>query len=631
MQEIQRTRTARVDDMTKTIYFEPREGLQSQQNLKAFIELCKNDLKVFGADLPFGDNVWDISNHIEHKAQANQRIIISFSTLLFSKRFNGVVTNENIIAMQEPYLSFAKAYIRYQFGRNPIKSISNKIIAHRILEKALIEMTDDANTIDINNDILNKAVEIIKANYESATAYRLGQEVETIGNFLAEKQLVKVAIDWKNSLKRPTDTSRVGAQADNKRNKKMPSQKALEVLPEIFNKAQSPYELMASSIIALLMCAPNRINEIFLLPYDLEVLQKDKHGNEVFGLRWFPAKGAKPMVKWIIPSMVDVAKESIRRIKELTKPAREVAKWYEKKQDKLYLPKELEYLRDTNLLDIKEISYILFGTDDTDKDFNKKRSSIHVWLKTNHVLTIMIKGKKHARFADVEKAILKLLPDRFPYLNDELGLKYSEALILQRTNELNRQKDIIIPSITSFTHGFIADALGARNNNLSLFEAFNYKEIDGTPLKVTSHQFRHYLNTLAQKGGASQLDIAKWSGRLNVHQNKDYDHLTADDMLLSLQDAIGDSNLMVGPLADIEDIKKKVVISRDEFSRLKLRTAHVTEFGICIHDYTMTPCSLYRDCMNCVEQVCMKGDKERTDRIKQTREDTMAIMELIDG
>jgi nucleosome binding factor SPN SPT16 subunit len=35
-----------------------------------------------------------------------------------------------------------------------------------------------------------------------------------------------------------------------------------------------------------------------------------------------PEKGAEPMVKWIIPSMVDVVKKAINQIREQTKEAR---------------------------------------------------------------------------------------------------------------------------------------------------------------------------------------------------------------------------------------------------------------------------------------------------------------------
>jgi hypothetical protein len=47
--------------------------------------------------------------------------------------------------------------------------------------------------------------------------------------------------------------------------------------------------------------------------------------------------------------------------------------------------------------------------------------------------------------------------------------------------------------------------------------------------------------------------------------------------------------------------------------------AHVTEFGFCVHDYSMVPCQRHRDCLNCTEQVCVKGDAEKLERLKLQR------------
>jgi len=52
------------------------------------------------------------------------------------------------------------------------------------------------------------------------------------------------------------------------------------------------------------------------------------------------------------------------------------------------------------------------------------------------------------------------------------------------------------------------------------------------------------------------------------------------------------------------------------YKPLAMPTAHLTEFGFCIHDYTMSPCQRFRDCINCTEQLCIKGDR-RVDRLKE--------------
>lgn len=611
--------------MSEAIIFEPEERLSSNQNLDKFITMCRDELTVFGAELSFDNNIWDITSYIEQKG-TKKRIVAIFSTNDFtSKKQTGKATDDNTEAMSEPFLSFSKSYFRYRFGLKSFKQPGQLLEPLRILEQALININKKADPNTIDNYVLDEAIIITKANYSQGRGYRIGATLQNIGKFLADKRLTKIAPDWKNPIKRPSDSSRVGKEADDRRNKKMPSEAGLEALPEIFNKAITPYEQLTSSIIALLICAPNRINEVFLLPYDCEVIQKDTEGIEQYGLRWFPAKGASPMIKWIIPSMVDIAKEAISKIKKVTKQARKVAKWYENNPTKLYLPEELKYLRNKKL-GTTEVAYIIYGKNITHKNLKQRKQLAIAWMKNHSVLYTKVSQKLIIHFSDLEKALLAFLPDRFPYLNNEIELKFSDALVLQMTNEYHDKKGTLIPTVGAIRMELIADALKSRENLSSLFERFGYTELDGSPIKMTSHQFRHYLNTLAQKGGLSQLDIAKWSGRIDIHQNQAYDHISADEMLEMVREAIGDENAMKGPLSNIEDIKKKVVISRDEFARLKVRTAHVTEVGVCIHDFTMTPCEHHRNCMGCIEHLCMKGDKVRTERIKEMKKDTEGFL-----
>ncbi|MED5738117.1 integrase, partial [Enterobacter ludwigii] len=65
---------------------------------------------------------------------------------------------------------------------------------------------------------------------------------------------------------------------------------------------------------------------------------------------------------------------------------------------------------------------------------------------------------------------------------------------------------------------------------------------------------------------------------------------------------------------------------------LEHAAVHVTEYGYCVHDYTMSPCEKFRDCVNCTEQVCIKGDDaEKLDRIKIRLEKLERLFFLADA
>ena len=604
--------------MSQSKYYSVNEDFSSEEILFDFINMAKNDLEIFGKDLLFDSNIWDITETNPGKQNTKQKII--FSNLKCSKEFNKF-TIDNLIPLKEPFLSFTKAYLRYKQAMEPVKSLVPLIASMRLLEQALIEMTQTANPLNITTDVLNRAIAIGKENFTDPVVYRQGAFLQKVAQFISEKRISKIPIDWKNSAKRPNDALRVGKKADDRRNEKMPSERALEALPEIFLKATEPKDILITSIIAILFGAPNRIGEVLLLQEYCEVVQKGLDGKEKYGLRWYPEKGAEPMVKWIIPSMVDVVKKAINQIRELTKEARKVAKWYEENPNDLYIPEELKYMRNKTLLTTKDISLILFG---------KELKGVAKLCKIYNIQYEIVNKKVIVGFKALEKAILESLPKDFPYINKEKGFKYSETLLIQRLNEYNYIKSTILPSIDNFNIGFINDALGSRQgiSKSSIFERFGFKESNGDPIKVTTHQFRHYLNTLAQKGGASQLDIAKWSGRKEVSQNRAYDHVSANEMLLLVQKAVGNEEMLMSQLNNIEGIKKKVVISRDEYAQLKVRTAHKTDFGVCIHDFSMMPCQLHMDCLNCTEQVCIKGDKNSNERIRQRKIEVEEALEI---
>ncbi|OGT59368.1 MAG: hypothetical protein A3F43_06540 [Gammaproteobacteria bacterium RIFCSPHIGHO2_12_FULL_42_10] len=150
----------------------------------------------------------------------------------------------------------------------------------------------------------------------------------------------------------------------------------------------------------------------------------------------------------------------------------------------------------------------------------------------------------------------------------------------------------------------------------SVFDRHGLNIIGEKSLKANSHQFRHLLNTMAQRGGLSQSEIARWSGRADMKQNRIYDHMSEFELVDMLRSH--DKSLSLDqPLEEIaEQIAAKIPMTRQEFNTLAMPTAHVTEFGFCIHDFTMSPCQRFRDCLNCTEQVCIKGDR-RIDRIKE--------------
>lgn len=330
---------------------------------------------------------------------------------------------------------------------------------------------------------------------------------------------------------------------------------------------------------------------------------------KVFVLRWWPAKGGEIFLKTIHPEFVDIAKDSIKKLKTLTDDARKVSLWYENNPDKLFLPDGTAHLRGEEWLTMSDLAAILGS---------KNAKNAKHWCI--YTAKIKISSDDRVRFSDVQQKILSLLPNNFPIFSEYSGLKYSEALFPILKNQLHPGRNamlcmIEIPSLNTVNYG-----LGSRvkHGSMSIFTRFGFTEPDGSPIKISTHQFRHLLNTIMQRNRMSQLVIAKLSGRVNIKQNADYDHTSADEMLDIIQTKIGNNNEMFFPLAKIPEY---LPISRDEFARLKAPTVHISDIGVCIHDFVMSPCQKFRKCIKCEDLICVKGDPQKAARLKEHLEE----------
>lgn len=596
--------------MSDVILFRPKAELDAAGNLAGFVESCRNGLTIFGADLDFDANVWDVTNALGLKGHGRTRQRLVFSAL-------DAPPDQAEAWMDDRFRPFAKAYMRYMHGFRPTKIVGFRLAALRVLESALSENGLVPDPIRIDALILNRAAQVIVDRYSEAAAYRIGGQLEMASEFLADNRLTSVPTKWRNPIKRPGDAVRVGKEFDEHRQEKMPTEAALDALPKVFRLATEPVDILVSSVAAVLCSAPDRINEVLILPDLCEVHQsvgKDKP--DAYGLRWWPAKGADPMVKWIVPSMVSVVEEAIGKIRSLTHEARQIAKWYEEHPRNIYLHAGVEHLREVEWLTMVDVASIIGVAN---------AGSAAAWCKSRKLESKGRGASKMVRFLDLEAELISMLPAGFPSLDKETALRYSDALLIVRTNELNPQKGTYRCMIEPISINQINNGLGSRVEHgvTSIFSRFGFTEPDGSPIKITTHQFRHYLNTLAQAGGMSQLDIAKWSGRKDIRQNAAYDHVTPDQMLQKIREAVGDESQMFGPLAEIP---KRVLIPRDEFARLRIPTAHTTELGFCVHDYTMSPCQLHRDCIHCEDLVCVKGDEEKTIRLRQNLEEARELL-----
>lgn len=591
--------------MADIIQFTPKAELAAEQNLAAFVLQCRDSLTAFGADLPFDDDVWDVSEYIQRKGRRTV-VRVVFSSLEASQ------AKQRTPTMAPGFQAFAKAYFRYMYALRPTTVFAERLAALRLVDAALSESGHAGCVTAITHDTLNRAVGLALERYSESSAHNIAVRIENLAAFLLESQLVEMKTKWVKPIKKARELNlRVGKAGDAARAKAMPSVAAIRAMAHVFVHAEEPVELYIGAILALLHCAPQRINETVRLTVDCEVEQKDLSGAVQYGLRWPPSKGFKNSIKWILPSMADVARKAITMLKAASAEARAIARWYEEHSQEIYLHPRVEHLRSAELLRPEEVSLILIG--------EKDAKAGKMWCVRENVP----RRNGMYTFDDIQDRVLKKLPKGFPYA--QAGLKFSDSLFTIRRFEFDAGLRAYTCIVDYLGYDLITGRLGRRGSLCkSVFERFELTEDDGSPVSLTTHQVRHYLNTLAQANCASQIDIAMWSGRADVGQNKAYDHVTPERIMSSVRELATVASPLFGGSLDTPKIR--VVARRDEAGQLVTGSAHITDYGFCTHDYAMSPCQLHADCLNCNELVCVKGDLVKTENIRRLRDQTEMLL-----
>lgn len=196
-------------------------------------------------------------------------------------------------------------------------------------------------------------------------------------------------------------------------------------------------------------------------------------------------------------------------------------------------------------------------------------------------------------------------------------LKCTDALALVLKNELTTDRAVWQCMFQIVDQNDLNYRLRGHEGVKSIFERHGYAEDDGGPIEITSHAFRHYLNMLGQVGGLSDVEIAIFSGRKDIRQNRDYDHRTSVEVQAPIVKATraGFRGNLVAPVG-------RQLIKRDELMASGRPASHTTPYGYCSLDFAAEPCSRHRECLDCDEQECVKGEQHREDNLRRKRAET---------
>lgn len=508
------------------------------------------------------------------------------------------------------------------------------INAYRYLDLALAK---SRKTVEMISTADFKKAELLAQNYlAESTFYKVSTKLEEIQDYFVKSKLCKHKPNFKKTksrseLKLPSDT-RIDQKSIDSRNEKLPTIRALQAVAELSFMQLEGRDALLQSLTDILFATGLRFGEVISLDVDcLKIYMKEDecditgrtYKRRVCELYYKPEKGGLIIPKEI-PSK-SLAKILIRAIKRVKRQLKDLRYEIElaKSRDYDYFPTlpnhEQVFVPDAvKLLNWSSSSnFIQFMKKQLFLEFEKKRN-VRTGIKTKLIVTDKLKlaaQNQASKNIDKLSALLK---------KTSLAKSPEKLLFVQKFQENHSIKRALPWGYQLFTETEYRDFLGGRNgyNIKSIFQRVLNVDLHGNHA-LTSHKFRHYLNTLAQlSDSVSEIEIARYFGRKYMGDNETYDHTNPIKRVFDHAEDILNSTPLNADRAKEAFVMFPLVEREEVLSTIEdLSTTLVTSIGLCRHDFSESPCGKHYACLRgCAEYQRTKGDQTEIQEIQEILE-----------
>jgi hypothetical protein len=133
------------------------------------------------------------------------------------------------------------------------------------------------------------------------------------------------------------------------------------------------------------------------------------------------------------------------------------------------------------------------------------------------------------------------------------------------------------------------------------------------------------MNVIFQRGGLSQVEIARWMGRRHVKDNEAYDLRTPSERAEEVRDLIRRGEV-AGDVAD--QYAQLEAEEADVFLDNRVTTSHKTPHGHCLNNMAELPCPVAISCLSgCLFFARVKNDAASRAYIERTRDESLKELE----
>ncbi|OUR89326.1 hypothetical protein A9Q81_21945 [Gammaproteobacteria bacterium 42_54_T18] len=557
-------------------------------------------------------------------------------------RKSKITVSTDLLSVEQ--IDIAKAYCVYLRVDDLIhvNDISKKLVVIRLLFSILKERKVSITTID--HQIYERHIATIGKEYSGHTRVA----------FLAYTNLFLQTLNARGCLSKQIKLRQVFRDAGLSNStlphkiaqRKLPSEKVILATGHIFSQVMSisgePLDYLDNAMdrmiccnMALSLAAPERVAEIQILTKQklTEQVSENNGEREIFHfIHWRGSKGTQDFPKLIHQAMVPTIQRVLEYYSDVCEPARILARYYENPQDPLshllgsYIVDDLHGLNLDKSVTLWQLGGLLGFYDEMDNKrvlrgiqgfpfvpepgyvvkgvgVATKSALLGVNVRKNELpLALQVTDLTLAEIEGHWVSWVTSNIEHFPYRQHANGkrVRLSDALLVYTGKQLVTtgsgyrlgKSPFAIESLN------LGDAfskrLHDRHSGTSIFRKYGF---DGEEYQLTSHQFRHFINTQAQRGGMSETILAAWSGRASVAQNVVYDHRSDDEKHAAI--------------AEIYEPEREIIVipvDEVEFELKTGKTASKMSTGYCIQSLYINPCTRLNNCVGCTKSCHVKGD-----------------------
>lgn len=623
--------------MPNVINFTGKEHENPQKNLADFIHHAKNELTIYD----WSDDKWIITKGAKD------------IPMLFTKLG---ATAYNWVLFDQPFMDFAKAYIRETQTFDEITSRNNDINALRYLFYALEKVTGTCDITRVSGEVILEAVNHIDASANNKVGkYHIGAKLEKILDFLRSKAFICPGLPGfvsKQRWKKMADVGRrTDAEGKKHREERLPSDHIMKQFIYAFCLAETPQDRYWSSVGILLLFAPNRAGELQFL--SVNSLGWDDYQDESGVLkkkmfvRWFSEKGKGDSKKWVFSWFEEAVQKAFDTLIEISAPARAAATFAYDNPGRFMIHEHCvtpdDHPQDVALTDVELAHAIVFKSLFKRIDYVRFCDSCRSIRFPGYLKKFKDYNPTYAQLADV---VVSQYKSRYwPKYHHQCSFPVWENLLLVREYEFSvdfatKPFSWMLPNINDINRQLGAKHYDTRINSKSLFERLNLTNENGGKIVINSHDLRRWHATRAMQEGATELEIAWHAGRKDLKQNRAYDLRTPEQVADRLHEILVQSNTQMISRHQIplhERIQWNLPVHRSDLVREEVghNTVHIGPMGGCVKHVTEPDCLKGRQCHGCSKHVIVKGvpgcldffiEEERRlqfqwDRIKERRDD----------